>query len=168
MAVRRHAKLHLTGAMFACAGVNDRHRQPVIARQEERALQILNVGGSDVGIEFAQVDVAVDPVAPAIVIRDLDEEQQSSICTAGFKVASIEFDFDTGLEALMEREFGAGDVQGPVEGICITLCVSIFDPLIEGNSIEGGVEDFVGRCRGERKGGEEDWEEADHFILLLY
>jgi hypothetical protein len=40
--------------------------------------------------------------------------------------------------------------------------------LIEGNSIEGGVEDFVGRCRRERKGGEEDWEEADHFILLLY
>ena len=116
MVVLLDTELRLVGAVFARARIEDGYRKPVFSGQEEGGLQIRDVGRADVLVQLAQIDRAVSLIFRSIVVGDLDEKDQLSVGSPGCEVATIEFDFDPSLKALVESESGARDVDGPVEG----------------------------------------------------
>jgi len=105
---RRYAKLRLGDAMLTSASIQQAGRKPIVARQKERGLDTLQVGGFDVRVQLAEFDGAVILKSGSVAIRNLDEEHQLAVAATAFQASAIYFGFNSRYEALVKREFCAG------------------------------------------------------------
>jgi hypothetical protein len=160
IAGRRHAKLRLPSAVLTRGGIEDCYGKPVISRQNEGRLCVLQVRGCDVLVEFAEFDGAVALITIAVGIRELDKEYQVAIAATSLQVPAIQFDFNPRYEPLVKREFGAGDTHAPVK----VRLNAFAEPLIEGDLSKCRINRaaLAGRLGQQGSAEAQEYEIADH------
>ena len=132
----RHSKMQFRCPVLFGARIEDAYCEPILAREHERALDALQVGGFDVRVELFQVDTAVILKAGSIGRCDLEKEDQLAIVAAAFEVAPIHFRFERGHQTLVKRHFGVGVGDCPTEGGARVLG----EPLIERDALESRIQ----------------------------